>query len=134
MIEKCCLPYLNHAFYLVGILLRTAPERSSVASLDGITEQQWWDVMRSAWRSARYAIDDRHCFEFLPVLVEGTKRHMHNASKNDLEWLIGYVGGVLKTSEKRDSKQGEDECIVVAVKEFSDMLKKSVNSEGVMSS
>jgi hypothetical protein len=133
IIEACCLPYLIHAFYLVGILLRTAPERLSIASLDGVTEQQWWDVMRSAWRSARYVIDDRHCFEFLPVLVEGTKRHMHNASKNDLEWLIGYVDGVLKASEKRDSKQGEDECIVVAVKEFSDMLKKSVNSEGVIS-
>ncbi|KAG2132715.1 uncharacterized protein EDB93DRAFT_899282 [Suillus bovinus] len=37
-----------HAFYLAGILLRIAPELSSVPSLKSITGQQWWDMMRSA--------------------------------------------------------------------------------------
>ncbi|KIK41775.1 hypothetical protein CY34DRAFT_184672 [Suillus luteus UH-Slu-Lm8-n1] len=63
-----------HPFYLAGIFLRTTSEEVSVTSLSSITEQQWWDTMRQAWHSAYRTIDNTHCVEFLPVLVEGTKK------------------------------------------------------------
>jgi hypothetical protein len=122
MIGEYSKPYMQHAFYLSGILLRIAPERSSVASLNGITEQQWWDMMRMAWYCAPILIDDIHCFELLPILVEGTERHMQNASKDELEGLIERVDYVLRAQHWPDSEQGEGECVVVAVNEFMDML------------
>jgi hypothetical protein len=133
MIPGYCDAYSSHAFYLSGILLRTAPEQLSVASLDGITEQQWRDMMRMAWYYAEIRIDDIHCFEFLLVLVEGTKRHIQNASKDGLELLVKDVDDVLRALERRHSEQGEGESVVDAVKEFSNMLKKLVNSEEVIS-
>ncbi|KAG1718181.1 hypothetical protein EDB19DRAFT_1921161 [Suillus lakei] len=88
MIPEYCNPKsrTQHAFYLAGILLRIVPK--SVTSLDSVTEQQWWDVMRSAWNDY-FDIYNTQCFELLPVLVEGTKKYMRIASKPDLEQLIG---------------------------------------------
>ncbi|KAG2340999.1 hypothetical protein BDR05DRAFT_486992 [Suillus weaverae] len=139
-IDRCismiveCGPYASHAFYLAGILLRVAPEQLSVTPLDAITEQQWWGMMRDAWFPSHHMINDIHCFEFLPVLVEGTKRHMQIASEFDLKRLISNVDYFL---EARDSEKGEGEGVVVAVKEFrtvaSDMLEKLVNSNSVTS-
>jgi len=135
MIGECCESYVPHAFYLVGILLRIAPEQLSVIPLDAIAEQQWWGMMRTAWSYAdsQAVIDDIHCFEFLPILVEGTKRHIQNASEDCLERLVRYVDNVIKALEKRDSELGEGEGVVAAVKEFgtvvSDMLEEFVNGE-----
>jgi len=135
IIGEYCDSYVPHAFYLVGILLRMAPEQLSVIPLDAIAEQQWWGMMRTAWSYAdsQAVIDDIHCFEFLPILVEGTKRHIQNASEDDLERLVRYVDNVLKALEKRNSAQGEGEGVVVAVKEFgtvvSDMLEEFANGE-----
>jgi hypothetical protein len=129
--------FTSHAFYLAGILLRITPEQLSVTSLDSITGQQWWDLMRGAWLHANYNIDDKQCFEFLPILVEGTKRYIQNAPEYGLGDLIIYVDNVLHILEGRDSKQGERDDVAVAVKELrsvaSDMLENSVNSEGVIS-
>ncbi|KAG2130524.1 hypothetical protein BD769DRAFT_1775222 [Suillus cothurnatus] len=139
MIARFSKSYTLHPFYLSGILLQIAPEQLSVAPLDGVTEQQWWDMMRRAWRYAdsQAVIDNIHCFEFLPVLVEGTKRHMQIASEYDLEELVSYLDDVLRALERRLSEQREREGVIVVVKEFrtiaSDMLEKSVNSEGVIS-
>ncbi|KAG1808765.1 hypothetical protein EV424DRAFT_195984 [Suillus variegatus] len=47
IVAKC--DFGPHAFYLAGIFLRIAPEQSSVAFLNSITERQWWDIMRKAW-------------------------------------------------------------------------------------
>ncbi|KAG1868534.1 hypothetical protein F4604DRAFT_1927411 [Suillus subluteus] len=133
MVGEYCESYSRCPFYLSGILLRIPSEQLSVASLDAITKQQWWDMMRLAWRYAEFVIDDIHCFEFLPVLVEGTKMYMHIASEDDLRELVGYVDDVLRAQRRRDSEQGEGECVVVAVKEFrtvvSVMLEKLVNSK-----
>jgi hypothetical protein len=134
MIAEYCESYSLHSFYLSGILFRISPEQLSVASLDGVTGRQWWNMIMKAWYYAYSLIDDTHCFEFLPVLVEGTKRYMQNALEYELQWLIGYMNAAVRRAvEKRDSEQGEDGCVVVAVKEFSNMLKKLVNSKGVIS-
>ncbi|KAG2139285.1 hypothetical protein DEU56DRAFT_800536 [Suillus clintonianus] len=131
---------LPHAFYLAGILLRIAPEQLSATSLDSITEQQWWDMMKSAWAGVPYEID-LHCFEFLPVLVEATKKYMQIASKFDLELLIRHVGSVLERLERQYSEQGEHgehgEGAAVAMKELktvaSDMLERMVKSDEAVS-
>ncbi|KAG2746583.1 hypothetical protein P692DRAFT_20739116, partial [Suillus brevipes Sb2] len=132
MIANCS--FSSHAFYLAGILLRITPEQLSVTSLDSMTGQQWWDLMQSAWLYANDIIDDEQCFEFLPILVEGTKRFIQITSKYSLEDLIRDVNSVLDALERRDSEQGEGDGVAVAVKELrsaaSDMLEKSVNSEG----
>jgi hypothetical protein len=78
-------------------------------------------------------------FEVLPVLVEGTKRHMQIDSDYDLKRLIRDVDLTLDVLERRDSKQGEGERerVTVAMKELravaSDMLERLVNSKGVIS-
>ncbi|KAG2093094.1 uncharacterized protein F5147DRAFT_721288 [Suillus discolor] len=135
--------FAEYAFYLAGILLRIAPEQSSVISLNSITGEQWWDMMRDAWLHASFTTDDIHCFEFLPVLVEGTKRYMHIAAQKYISWeihfkfFIEHVDRVLDALEMRDSQQGEGEGVAVAVKELktvaSDMLEKLVSSQGVVS-
>ncbi|KAG1815201.1 uncharacterized protein BJ212DRAFT_1588140 [Suillus subaureus] len=138
MVGEYCRSYSRHAFYLSGILFRIAPEQLSVPSLDAITEQQWWDMISSAWFCAQFVIGDIYCFESLPVLVEGTKRYMGVASEDGLERLVRCVDVVLDILEGRDSEQGEGESVTVTVKEFravaSDMLEKLVNSKGVISS
>ncbi|KAG2135288.1 hypothetical protein DEU56DRAFT_807534 [Suillus clintonianus] len=129
-----------HAFYLAGILLHIASEQRSPMSLDSITEQQWWEVMRSAWMHAYDQIDDMRCIEFLPKLVEGTKRCMQVAAKFDLEQFIRHVGYTLDTLERRDSELGEQgkqgEGVAIAVKELrtvaSDMLERLVKSDEVV--
>ncbi|KAG1726476.1 hypothetical protein EDB19DRAFT_1752325, partial [Suillus lakei] len=129
--------FVLHAFYLAGILLRIAPDHTSVTSLNSITERQWWDVMRNAWFGVYHTTDDIHCFELLPVLVEGTKKYMQIASEWDLEGLIGSVSHVLQTLEGRDSEQGGGEGVAIAVKELrtvaSDMLEKLIKSKEAIS-
>jgi hypothetical protein len=110
--------FSSHAFYLAGILLRITPEQLSVASLDSMTEQQWWDLMQDAWLCAKYVIYDKRCFEFLPILVEGTKKYIQIASKYGLENLIRDVNSVLDALERRDSEQGVGDGVAVAVKEL----------------
>ncbi|KAG2068846.1 hypothetical protein BDR04DRAFT_1102593 [Suillus decipiens] len=139
MITLYCNTSILHAFYLTGILLRIAPEQLSATSLDSITEQQWWDLISRAWLSpSDILIDDVHCLEFLPVLVEGTKRHMQIAPEYGLEGLIRNVDDILKALERRDSEQGVGEGVVIALKELrtiaSDtMLEKLVDNEGIIS-
>ncbi|KAG1718083.1 hypothetical protein EDB19DRAFT_1027134 [Suillus lakei] len=95
MIPEYCNPKspTQHAFYLAGTLLRIVPK--SVTSLDSVTEQQWWDVMRSAWNDY-FDIYNTQCFELLPLIVEGTKKYMRIASKSDLEQLIRNVDRILE--------------------------------------
>ncbi|KAG1859533.1 hypothetical protein DFJ58DRAFT_780110 [Suillus subalutaceus] len=137
MVGEYCKSYSLRPFYLSGILLRIPSEQLSVTSLDAITAQQWWDMMRHAWYYADSEIDDIHCFEFLPVLVEGTKRYMQIASEGHFKYLVSYVDDVLRALRRRDSEQGEGEGVVVAVEELravaSDMREKLVNSKGVIS-
>ncbi|KAG1820660.1 hypothetical protein EV424DRAFT_1402566, partial [Suillus variegatus] len=96
MIPKYCNyeDYSQHAFYIAGILLQITPAQMSVPSLDSITEQQWWDVMRCAWYYLPYTIRRTHDFELL-VLVERTKKYMQIASKSHLSDLIRDVDDVL---------------------------------------
>lgn len=134
MVTSCPI---SHAFYLTGILLRIASEQLSVTSFSAITGQQWWDLISVAWIHVSALIDDIHCLEFLPVLVEATKKDMQIASEYDLEWLVGHVDSVLEELERRDSEQREAEGVVVAVKELrtiaNDMREKLVNSKEVIS-
>jgi hypothetical protein len=101
MIPEHCVSgfYGHHAFYIAGILLRIAPVQTSDTSLDSVTEQQWWDVMRSAWNSLPYDSHKTHNFELL-VLMDGTKKYMHIASKSDLEQLIRGVDRFLERLER----------------------------------
>ncbi|KAG1895077.1 uncharacterized protein F5891DRAFT_984532 [Suillus fuscotomentosus] len=73
----------------------------------------------------RFRTDDIHCFEFLPVLVEGTKRYMHiTTQKRHIAWQIHLKSFVERTDcvlnalETRYSQQGEGEGVAVAVKEL----------------
>ncbi|KAG1884244.1 hypothetical protein F4604DRAFT_1977953 [Suillus subluteus] len=118
MIGKYCKSSTLHAFYLTGILLRIAPEQWSVTSLCAITEQQQWDMLRGAWRYAPFVIDNIHCFEFLPVLAEGTKRHMQIVSEDVLQELVRYVDDVLNVLERPGPERREGESVVVAVKDL----------------
>ncbi|KAG1723936.1 hypothetical protein EDB19DRAFT_338399 [Suillus lakei] len=135
--------HAQHAFYLAGILLRIAPQQTSVTSLDSVTEQQWWDMMKSAWNYSPYGICG--CFKLLHVLVEGTKKYMRIASKSDLEQLIGKVDRILEEMRREMRLQEiqlerklkmrpemlgleEGEAITIAVKELrtvtSNMLER----------
>ncbi|KAG1843833.1 hypothetical protein C8R48DRAFT_736171, partial [Suillus tomentosus] len=89
----------QHAFYIAGILVQIIPEQTSITSLDSVTEQQWWDVMRSAWNHPPYNIDNARYSKLL-LLVDGTKKHMQIASKSDLEQLIRSVDVFLKSLER----------------------------------
>jgi hypothetical protein len=115
-----------HPFYLAGIFLRTTSEEVSVTSLSSITEQQWWDMMRKAWYSAFLTINKTRCVEFLPVLVEGTKKYMHIASESELILLINDVDDLIVSVERQYSlEHGEG---IAAMKVLSvvanDMLAK----------
>ncbi|KAG2138619.1 uncharacterized protein EDB93DRAFT_719133 [Suillus bovinus] len=126
------------AFHLAGILLRIPPEQWSATSLDSITKRQWWDMLSGAWPHANYMIyHDIPCFEFLPVLVEGTKKYLQFAPDYDLERLIGNVDAVLEELERQKSEQGGGEGVVIAVKELrkvaSEMFEELVNGQGVIS-
>ncbi|KAG2151281.1 uncharacterized protein EDB93DRAFT_1140469, partial [Suillus bovinus] len=89
----------QHAFYISGILLQITPEQASDTSLDSFTEQQWWDVMRCAWNDPPYDTGNTRYFELL-VLVDGTKKYMQNASKSDLDQLVGSLDRVLERLER----------------------------------
>jgi hypothetical protein len=115
-----------HAFYLVGIFLRTTPEELSVTSLSSITEHQWWDMMRKAWYLAVLVFGNTHFVELLPVLVERTKKYMCSASGSDLEQLIDDVDDLMRLAKQGRPEQREG--VAVAAKELrgkaSDMLAK----------
>jgi hypothetical protein len=119
--------YKQHSFYLAGIFLRMTSEEASVTSLSSITVPQWWDLMREAWYYACYTIDNTHCVEFLPVLVDGTKQYIYIASKPELEHLIRDVDDVIERLEGRGLLE-QREGVAVAVKELrgiaNDMLAK----------
>ncbi|KAG1902293.1 uncharacterized protein F5891DRAFT_1023297, partial [Suillus fuscotomentosus] len=85
--QYCNASYYGHPFFVAGILLQITPEQTSVTSLDSVTEQQWWDVTRSAWGYSVHTDDTRY-LKLLLVLVDGTKKYMQIASKSDLEQLI----------------------------------------------
>ncbi|KAG1818368.1 hypothetical protein EV424DRAFT_968036 [Suillus variegatus] len=137
----------QHAFYIAGILLQITPKQTSLTSLDSVTEQQWWDVMRSAWNKPPYNIDDARYFDPLLVLVDGTKKYMQIASKSDLKLLIRSVDEFLESlepkmqlqkmglalrlevgSEMRGLEQGEG--IIVAVKELRAVASNMLESFG----
>jgi hypothetical protein len=90
----------HHAFYIAGIFLRIAPEQKSVTSLDSVTKEQWWDIMRTAWNHVPYDIHDTRDSESLLVLVDSTKKYMQIASKSDLERLIEKVDWFLEGLEE----------------------------------
>ncbi|KAG1782185.1 hypothetical protein EV702DRAFT_1070371 [Suillus placidus] len=116
--------YEMYAFYLAGIFLRTTPKQVSVPSLSSITEQQWWDMMRKAWCvDDDRVISNAHCVEFLPVLVEGTKKYMSVALKPDLELLIRDVDDIIKRLKRRGSLEQRE--VTVAVEK----LRGVVNEE-----
>jgi hypothetical protein len=127
MIAVCCESHEPHAFYLVGIFLRMTSEQVSAASLTSITERQWWDMMRKAWYLAHRTIGNTHCIELLPVLVEGTKRHMSIASKYHLEQLVNNVDALIEKLGKQGLLE-ESEGVAVAVKELRGLAKDKLDS------
>ncbi|KAG1839617.1 hypothetical protein DFJ58DRAFT_811747 [Suillus subalutaceus] len=133
----------QHAFYIAGIFLRITPEKKSVASLDSVTEQQWWDVMRGAWNDPPYDIHNTRDFEFILTLVDGTKKYMQTPSKSDLEKLIRSVDEILERLERRmqwkrqrqemgPETQGleQGEGIIIAVKELKTAASNKLESLG----
>jgi hypothetical protein len=122
MIAACCELDEVHAFYLVGIFLRMTSEEVSNTSLSSITEQQWWDMMRTAWCHTIY---DTRCVEFLPDLVEGTKKYMHIALKFELEQLIVDVDDFIKGVERHGLLEHRERA-TVAMKELSDVAKDTL--------
>jgi hypothetical protein len=102
-------------------------DQVSATPLSSITEQQWWDMMRKAWYSAFLTIDNTHSVEFLPVLVEGTKKYMCIASKSELERLISDVDDLIEILEGRGLLE-QREGLAAAMKELrgivKDMLEK----------
>ncbi|KAG2753854.1 hypothetical protein P692DRAFT_20722047 [Suillus brevipes Sb2] len=128
MITVCSESYGVHTFYLVGIFLRMTSEEVSNTSLSSVTERQWWGMMRRAWYVAGiFTIDDTHCVEFLPLLVEGTKKYIHIASKPELTQLIRDVDDVIRRVERPGSLEHRERA-TVGMKELSgvanDMLAK----------
>ncbi|KAG2092488.1 uncharacterized protein F5147DRAFT_722199, partial [Suillus discolor] len=123
MIPKYCNyeDYSQHAFCIAGILLRIAPEQTSDTSLDSVTEQQWWDVMRCAWYYVPYAIHRTRDFELL-ALVDGTKKYMQIASKSCLENLIRDVDRVvdmgLEIGPEMQGLEQAEGIITISVKEL----------------
>ncbi|KAG1722869.1 hypothetical protein EDB19DRAFT_2029243 [Suillus lakei] len=107
MSAEYCKLRSEHTVHVAGILLRIASRQTSVTLLDSVTEQQWWDVMRSAW-NGHLNIFSTHCLEFLPVLAGGTKKYMRIASQSDLEQLIGNVDRVLERLDMRRDMRRED--------------------------
>ncbi|KAG2138621.1 uncharacterized protein EDB93DRAFT_719351 [Suillus bovinus] len=136
MITMCCR-YEEHAFYLAEIFLQIAPEQLSVTTLDSVTEQQWWDMLSTAWFIAPRMMTVFNDIKLLLALVESTKKYIQIAPTYDLDALIGNVDRVIQVLEEKISEQGEGEGIAVAVKELgtiaSDMLEKLVSSKGVIS-
>ncbi|KAG1798899.1 uncharacterized protein HD556DRAFT_159710 [Suillus plorans] len=149
MIPKYCNSEspTQHAFYIAGIFLQITPNQTPVTSLDSVTEQQWWDVMRSAWNKPPYDIDDARHFNPLPVLVGGTKKYMHIASKSDLKLLIGSVDEFLESLEPKMQLQKmglalrlevgpemggleQGEGIIIAVKELRTVASNMLESFG----
>jgi len=102
-------------------------EEASVTSLSSITERQWWDMMGRACFVAESAIDNTHCVEFLPELVEGTKKYMHIASRFQLERLIDNVDRLIERVERQGLLEHRERA-TIAMKELSvaanDMLAK----------
>jgi hypothetical protein len=133
MIGACCNQYIMLVFYLVGIFVSMTSDETSATLLSSITEQQWWDMMRIAWYHAFLTLDNTHCVDFLPVLVEGTKKYMCIAPKFELKQLISNVDELIKMLEGRGLLEQRDGA-AVALKELrgiaNDMLRKD-EDEGV---
>ncbi|KAG1893208.1 uncharacterized protein F5891DRAFT_1067642 [Suillus fuscotomentosus] len=140
--QYCKSRYYGHAFFVAGILLQITPEQTSDTSLDSVTEQQWWDVMRSAWGYSVHTDDTRY-LKLLLVLVDGTKKYMQIASKSDLEQLIENVDQFIEElegdirqkrqlheigQEIQDSEQGEG--VIAAAKELRTAASNMVESFG----
>ncbi|KAG2073811.1 hypothetical protein BDR04DRAFT_1094387, partial [Suillus decipiens] len=68
---------------------------------------------------ASSTIDDTHCVEFLPDLVEGTKKYMHVASQDDIRKLIKDVDDLIGGLEGLEQSEGA----VNAMKELKGMAK-----------
>jgi hypothetical protein len=126
LIASCCETHQLHAFYLVGIFLRMISEEASVTSLSSITVQQWWDLMKMAWYSASFTIDNTNCVEFLPVLVEGTKQYMCVASNSELVLFVRDVDDVIKSLEEQGPLE-QRERVTVAVKELRGIANDMLN-------
>ncbi|KAG2075255.1 hypothetical protein BDR04DRAFT_89563 [Suillus decipiens] len=108
MIALYCDSGSDHAFYLVGFFLRMTSEEVSATSLISITKQQWWDMMKKAWYWACRTIDDTRCVEFLPDLVDETKKYKGVASELDVKQLSRDVDYVTRHMESRGQKGVEE--------------------------
>ncbi|KAG1768959.1 hypothetical protein EDD22DRAFT_870143 [Suillus occidentalis] len=126
MIAVCCESNGPYAFYLTGIFLRLASEEMPVSLLRSITEQQWWDMMGNAWY---LMIDNPQVVKLLPILVEGTKKYMHMASKLELEWLLRDVNDHIGRLEKRGLRERRDDVAVAAMKELSGKVAEKLYQE-----
>jgi len=99
IIEPSLRWYL-HPFYLLGFLLRIAPEEPQV------TDEQWKKLIKEAWHAAAVTnvllIDDDGV-EALRPLVKCTTQHMIDggASKDTLKRLDDHVASALKMLERR---------------------------------
>ncbi|KAG2368449.1 hypothetical protein BDR07DRAFT_71445 [Suillus spraguei] len=113
----------RHTFYLVSFFLRMSSEEASATSLSSITEQQWWDMMSQAWYFAEFVLNNTQCVEFLPVLVERTKKYMHVAPQDDLWQLIKDVDGLIERPELKQ-REGVTDAVKVLRSIANDMLAK----------
>ncbi|KAG1893217.1 uncharacterized protein F5891DRAFT_51410 [Suillus fuscotomentosus] len=133
----------QHAFYIAGILLQITSEQTSVTTLDPITEQQWWDVMKSAWSNPPYGINNACYFKILLVLVDATKKYMQIASKSDLGQLIPNLDETVERlewdmqEERRLQEMGQEmqdseqrEGIITAAKELRTAASNMLESFG----
>ncbi|KAG1785843.1 uncharacterized protein HD556DRAFT_87997 [Suillus plorans] len=145
MIPQSCYSEspMQHTFYIAGILLQITPQQTSITSLDSDTEQQWWDVMRSAWKYILYDINNARSFKLLLVLVDGTKQYMQIASKSDLEQLIDNVDYVVEELEglmqenRRRQEMGQEmqdseqvEGIIITAKDLRTVASNMLESFG----
>ncbi|KAG1815871.1 hypothetical protein EV424DRAFT_1540898 [Suillus variegatus] len=136
-------PPKQHVFYIAGILLQITSQQTSITSLDSVMEQQWWDVMRSAWKYPLYNGFDMRSFKPLLVLVDGTKQYRQIASKSDLEQLITNVDYMVEEleghmqekrrlqemgQEMQDLEQGDG--IIITVKELRTAASNMLESFG----
>ncbi|KAG1838302.1 hypothetical protein DFJ58DRAFT_917228 [Suillus subalutaceus] len=116
----------NSYWHPPGIFLRMPSEQVSVTSLSSIADQQWWDMMRKAWCCAFLTIGNPHCVEFLPVLVEGTKKYMRIASRPDLEQLINDMDDLMESLGKPGLLEQREGVAVAAVKELREIAKDNI--------
>ena len=114
-------PYL---FYIAGILLRIFHPQHSSSHCTAIPPNQWWDLMRIAWRVAGESYDDQSHVsdvlddgvEMLEALATETERCiLGNTSTPDLQFLQEWLK---RTVEKLSERSGVPQSIVSAVKDL----------------